>query len=109
MAFVSLENIETQEIIPGFFARLIHTEGVTVGYFTISAGSVLPEHKHIHKQISNVLKGEFEMTVDGETMILRPGNVAVIPSNMPHSGRAISDCVILDVFNPVREDYKLKT
>ena len=108
MAFISLDDISIQELIPGFAAKLIHTDGLTVGYFTITAGSILPEHKHIHEQVSNVLQGEFEMTVAGEIKILKPGDVSVIPSNVPHSGRAITDCVILDVFNPVREDYKMK-
>lgn len=108
MGFMTLENIEQQELIPGFVARLIHTENMTIGYFNIKAGSVLPEHHHVHEQVSNVLSGEFEMNIDGQTQLLTPGQVAVIPSNVPHSGRAVTDCVILDVFNPVREDYKLK-
>ena len=106
MAFISLEDIKNQHLFPGFVAKLIHTDGLTIAYFTIAAGSTLPEHKHIHEQVSNILEGEFEMTIDGETMILKPGTVAVIPSNTPHAGKAITDCIILDVFNPVREDYK---
>ncbi len=108
MGFLTLENIEQQELIPGFTARLIHTENMTIGYFNIKAGSVLPQHYHVHEQVSNVLSGEFEMNIDGQSQLLTPGQVAVIPSGVPHSGRAVTDCVILDVFNPVREDYKLK-
>ncbi|MBK8055909.1 MAG: cupin domain-containing protein [Saprospiraceae bacterium] len=108
MGFLTLENIKQQELIPGFTARLIHTENMTIGYFNIKAGSVLPEHYHVHEQVSNVLSGEFEMNIDGQSQLLTPGQVAVIPSGVPHSGRAVTDCVILDVFNPVREDYKLK-
>lgn len=108
MGFLTLEKIKQQELIPGFTARLIHTENMTIGYFNIKAGSVLPEHYHVHEQVSNVLSGEFEMNIDGQSQLLTPGQVAVIPSGVPHSGRAVTDCVILDVFNPVREDYKLK-
>ncbi|MEY3423164.1 MAG: hypothetical protein RIR48_3494 [Bacteroidota bacterium] len=108
MGFVNLQDIQEQELIPGFHARLIHTNQLTIGYFQIKAGSVLPEHQHVHEQISNVLSGEFEMSINGEMKVLAPGQVAVIPSNVPHSGRAITDCVIMDVFNPVREDYKMK-
>jgi len=46
------------------------------------------------------------MTVAGETRLLEPGMVAVIPPEARHSGRALADCYILDVFYPVREDYR---
>ncbi len=46
------------------------------------------------------------MTLDGEVRQLEAGTVAVIPSNVKHSGLALSDCKITDVFYPVREDYK---
>jgi len=106
MPFIQLDQCPEKELIPGFHAKLIHTEGLSVGYFSIKAGSTLPEHHHIHEQISNVLEGEFEMTVGTITQLLKPGMVAVIPSMAVHSGKAVTDCYILDVFNPVREDYK---
>jgi len=106
MAFIPLDQTPEKELIPGFQAKLIHTDGLTVGYFRIKAGSILPEHHHIHEQISNVLEGEFEMTLDGTTQLLKPGMVAVIPAMTVHSGKAVTDCYILDIFNPVREDYK---
>jgi quercetin dioxygenase-like cupin family protein len=46
------------------------------------------------------------MTVDGQTQILTPGMVAAIPGNVPHSGRALTNCRIIDVFYPIREDYQ---
>jgi len=106
MPFIQLDQSAEKELIPGFQAKLIHTDGLTVGYFRIKAGSTLPEHHHMHEQISNVLEGEFEMTLDGITQLLKPGTVAVIPSMTVHSGKAVTDCYILDIFNPVREDYK---
>ena len=53
-----------------------------------------------------VVAGKFEMTLDGETLQLEKGKVAVIPANAKHSGRALTDCEIMDVFYPVREDYR---
>ena len=49
--------------------------------------------------------GRFEITVDGETVVAEAGDCVVIRPNALHSGRAITDCLILDVFAPVREDY----
>lgn len=106
MPFLELARIAEREMMPGFRARFVHGERTTCAHWTISAGAELPEHAHPHEQVSNVITGRFEMTIDGETQNLEPGSVAVIPPGARHRGRALTDCVILDVFSPVREDYR---
>jgi quercetin dioxygenase-like cupin family protein len=106
MSIVDLDKLPKKEIVPGFLGSMIHTDQVTVAYFDIKAGSILPEHHHVHEQISSLIKGEFELTIDGKIHQLKPGKVAVIPSNIPHSGKAITDCTIIDVFSPTRDDYR---
>lgn len=105
MSFKNLDNIEPKAIIPGYSFRFVHTEKMTLAYVSAKAGSPLPEHAHHHEQVTNVLEGEYELIVGGETRRLKPGDIAVIPSQTPHSGVAITDCRLLDVFCPVREDY----
>jgi quercetin dioxygenase-like cupin family protein len=46
-----------------------------------------------------------EFIVGGEKQIIKPGQTAFIPSNVPHSGRTLTDCEIIDIFMPVREDW----
>ena len=53
-----------------------------------------------------MMEGEFELTVDGQPYHLRPGDVYVIPGDVPHSGRALTDCRIIDVWHPCRDDYR---
>lgn len=106
MPFTDLLNVPKKEILPGFTAQMIHMENMTYSWVTVKAGSILPEHSHPHEQISTLIQGHFEMTISGETNLLKEGQVAVIPSDALHSGKALTDCVILDVFSPVREDYK---
>ena len=103
---LTLTDIEPFEISRGFTARMFHTDTMTLAYVDIEAGAELPEHAHFHEQVANVLEGEFEFVLGGKTMVLRPGEVLVIPSNVPHSGRALTHCRILDVFHPVREDFR---
>lgn len=106
MTFYTLDQMSTREIVPGYRAKFIHSEGMTLAYWEVEKGAALPEHSHPHEQIANVLEGEFELTVDGESRVLAPGQVAVIPSDVPHSGRAITACRLLDAFQPAREDYR---
>ena len=101
-----IAEIEPKEIIKGFNARFVHTETMTIAYWDVEAGSEIPLHHHIHEQVSQILEGEFEMNIGGKTKIHKPGSILVIPSNVEHSGKAITACKILDIFNPVREDYK---
>ncbi|MCW5922942.1 MAG: cupin domain-containing protein [Saprospiraceae bacterium] len=94
------------EISKGFTARLIHSDTMTLAYVDVDAGADLPEHSHHHEQVLNMLEGRFELVVGGRAYILEAGDVFAIPSNAPHSGRALTQCRILDVFNPVREDFR---
>lgn len=106
MPYINLQDIPSKEIIPGYNVRFVHTDNMTFAYWKIRKGEPLPEHSHENEQVANVTKGKFELTLDGETKVLEKGQVAVIPSNAVHSGKAITDCEIIDVFYPVREDYK---
>jgi quercetin dioxygenase-like cupin family protein len=106
MAFVNMVELNEKEVIPGYYGRAIHTGTMTFMYWTVAEGAIIPEHSHLHEQVANVLKGKFELTVNGETQLLEPGKVAVIPPHAVHGGRAITGCELLDVFLPEREDYK---
>lgn len=106
MPFVNTATLNTKEVIPGYTGRTIHTGTLTLMYWTVEAGAAMPLHTHLHEQVSHVLEGQFELTVGEETQLLSPGIVAVIPPHVPHGGRAITRCELLDIFNPEREDYK---
>lgn len=105
-AFFNFDDIAVKEIAPGFFSKLIHTDTNTVNFIEVAAGCSVPLHRHIHQQMSFVLKGIFEMTVNGESKQLDNGQYCIIPSNVEHGGIAITDCRLIDIFSPVREDYK---
>jgi quercetin dioxygenase-like cupin family protein len=101
-----LKDITARELVPGIFAKLIHGKSLTLSVVDIKNGSVLPEHHHVHEQITFILEGELEMTIGGKTNLLTAGTVHVILSNVPHSAIAKTDCKVIDAFSPVREDYK---
>ncbi|HMU48109.1 MAG TPA: cupin domain-containing protein [Chitinophagaceae bacterium] len=102
----NLNNIPYKELAPGILSKLVHGKKSTLSVVDIKQGSILPEHKHKHEQITFIVEGELEMMIKGKKYLLTAGSVHVIPSNFPHSAKAITDCRVIDVFSPVREDYK---
>ncbi len=104
MQYFNLSEIECKEPVSGFKARFVHSENITLAYWDIEAKASLPEHSH--EQITNVIEGEIELIVDGEARILEPGSVLVVPPDEVHSGKAVTNCRIIDVFYPIREDYR---
>lgn len=106
LIFGRFDDIVTKEIAPGFFSKLIHSKANTINFIEVKAGCTVPRHKHFHQQYSFVIEGKFEMTVNDIPQVLEPGIFAAIPSDAWHSGIAITDCKLIDIFSPVREDYR---
>lgn len=104
MSYISLDTIPDTEIFPGFIAKIIHTssQNLTLVYVRVQAGTLLPEHAHPQEQVTNVISGQLEITIAGETQILEPGKVATIAPHAVHSAQALTDCYLLDVFHPMR-------
>lgn len=104
--FHLFNDIETKEIAPGFFSKLIHTATNTINFIEVKKGSLIPRHRHINEQCSFAIEGKFELTVNDIPQTIEPGLFAIIPPNVWHSGIAVTDCKLIDIFSPAREDYK---
>ena len=106
MLCYNLYNIETKQPFKGAHLRCLHSDNMTIAYWQFDSGARLPEHSHHYEQITSVMGGSFELTVGGNSLNLQAGSVVVIPPDTLHSARAITGCFVIDVFHPVREDYK---
>lgn len=106
MAFIDTNQIPHLKIWDGIHGAILHTDTLTFGHIIVEDGSVLPEHHHVHEQWTHILEGQLEFTVGGETRILTQGITAYVPSNVPHSGRALTKVKLIDCFQPVREDFR---
>jgi quercetin dioxygenase-like cupin family protein len=90
-----------------FDVRFISTDNITVAFNSLKAGAEVPMHEHVHETIDHIQSGMLEMTIGDETIIMHAGMVARVPSNIPHSARALTDCKVVNIFYPVREDFKV--
>jgi quercetin dioxygenase-like cupin family protein len=66
--------------------------------------TVLPHHSHPDaEQCVVVTSGSIELTIGDETQVLKPGDIAVIPRDVTHSGRSIEgEATFIEVFAPLR-------
>jgi quercetin dioxygenase-like cupin family protein len=102
----SIKNIASKEIVPGITGYYAHGDKQTFGYVEIKKGSVVPEHHHVQEQVTYIIEGQLNMMIGGEPCSLTAGMYHIIPSHMPHSALAVTDCRVIDTFSPVREDYR---
>ena len=103
---MNIPDIKQKEIVKGYQGRFVHMETFTLAFWEVEAGAEIPIHSHVHEQTTQIIEGQFEMSVDGFTTIYTPGMLVTIPSFAKHGGKAITACKLSDVFCPVREDYK---
>jgi quercetin dioxygenase-like cupin family protein len=87
-----------EEVLPGITRQVVNGERQTLVRYVYQPGSVFPIHHHPEEQITVVVSGEIEFEVDGASVVLTAGQVAVIPSNVPH-GAWVTGPEVVETFN----------
>lgn len=96
---VDWTTVEANEVFPGIVRQALTTDTSTIVRYTYHTGSVFPIHQHPEDQVTLVHSGEIEFTVGGETVVLRAGQIAIIPGDTPHGARVIKrETVVADNF-----------
>jgi quercetin dioxygenase-like cupin family protein len=92
--------------------RLITGDRMMLAHVYLDKGCVVPKHSHDNEQLTYILEGalRFWLGEDGqEEVIVRAGEVLVIPPNLPHRAEALEDTLDVDIFSPPRQDWLDKT
>ena len=103
MPFVDVRQIDPVERRPGWRGRTFHSPSMTFAHWEFDAGSTIHEHGHPQEEVWQVIEGELEVTVGGETQVAGPGMAAIVPAGVSHSVRAITDGRAIVTDWPVRE------
>lgn len=101
-----IKHIKPKELVEGITGYYAHGARMTLGYVELKKGSTIPMHHHEQEQITYIIEGELDMVIDDVPFLLTAGMYHVIIANTPHSAVARTDCKVIDVFSPVREDYR---
>ncbi len=92
--------------------RLVTSERMMLAHVYLEKGCIVPKHSHENEQITYVLEGALHFWIgedEKEEIVVRAGEVLVIPSNVLHKAEALEDTLDVDIFSPPRQDWLDKT
>ncbi len=104
MPVVDTSTLKVVERLPGWYGRYFHSPSMTFAHYMVKSGSSIHEHFHPQEEVWNVIDGEVELTIDGETTIAHAGMAGIVPGNVRHSVRALTDGRAIIVDYPIRHD-----
>lgn len=102
-------DLPREQINASIVRQFISSERVTVARFELRRSGIVPRHAHENEQVSYILSGALRFVFDDREVIVRGGEVIQIPPNVPHAAEVVEDCVAIDVFSPIRQDWIDKT
>ncbi|MGD0364643.1 MAG: cupin domain-containing protein [Bryobacteraceae bacterium] len=105
MPFVDTTSLRVIERLPGWHGRYFHSPNMTFAHYDFLSGASIHEHFHPQEEVYEVIAGELEVTIDGVAEIVRPGLVAIVPSNARHSVKALTDGRAIVVDYPYRPGF----
>jgi len=104
MPFVDTSQLDVLERLPGWYGRYFHSSSMTFAHYEFVRGASIHEHFHPQEEVYEVIEGELELIIDGVAEIARPGVVGIVPANVRHSVRALTDGRAIIVDHPLRRD-----
>ena len=113
MAELSLhrwDDMPREELSDTIGRRLISGDQAMIAHVYLKEGAVVPRHEHHNEQVTYILEGALEFSFDDrDDIVVRAGEVLLIPGGVPHAALALEDTLDVDVFCPPREDWLAKT
>ena len=102
--YVNVDSVTPVEFLPGLGFRPVLGQRGMANFVSFEPGTEAPRHVHEEEQIVIVLEGELTFDLDGDVRTMRRGDVAVVPSWVPHAAWTTdSRCLEIDVFCPPRQ------
>ncbi len=105
MKHYRLNQIPEEKVTDLLSRRFFSGEKITFAFLTLKKGCVVPQHQHDSEQFSYCMSGSLRFVIGGEELLLKAGELVVIPSNVPHQAVADEDFTGIDVFSPIRKDW----
>ena len=102
---IRLQDMPVEHLNPLIDRQFVAGDRSMLARIVLRKGAIVPMHSHDNEQITYVLEGALKFVIEGKDVVVRSGEILVIPSNLPHGAEALEDTVDLDIFCPPREDW----
>lgn len=104
--FIENHSIEWENMAPGIRRKIMaYDEQVMMVRVEFEKGGIGTVHQHPQVQVTNVESGVFEIEIDNAKKILKSGDAFYVPSGTMHGAVCLEAGVLIDIFNPMREDF----
>ena len=105
---INWSNVPSEEVNPSMKRKIVSGEKLMIARMNFKDGFLVPLHHHVHEQVTQVISGKMRFWFGAnkeQTMDLNPGDVIVIPSNLPHEALMMGDVEEIDTWAPPRQDW----
>ena len=108
VTFYRWDDMPKERVTDVISRRLVTADRMMLAHVYLDKGAKVPQHSHDNEQLTYILEGALHFWIGAdrsEEVIVRAGEVLVIPSNVPHEAVALEDTLDVDVFSPPRQDW----
>ena len=100
------KDVEPQDQGNGVVRRVLaYNKDLMCVENTFAKGAVGALHHHPHTQITYVVSGKFEFEIDGVKKVVTAGDTMLKMNDVIHGCVCLEEGILLDIFNPMREDF----
>lgn len=100
-----LASMIPEVLNPKMTRRMLWGDRLMAALIEFKAGFVVPTHQHENEQLTYCISGTMRFFFSDRELVLRGGEVLLIPGNVPHGAEMMEDVVEIDFFSPPRQDW----
>lgn len=102
---VSWSEVPKEQLTPVIHRQIVTGAQAMAGMITLQKGAHVPRHSHVSEQLTYVFEGALRFLIEGKEIMVKAGEILVIPAWVEHEATAVEHTVELDIFSPIRQDW----
>ena len=104
--FIVSSEIEWEKVDEGVERKILgYDDEVMMVCVRFEKGAIGSLHHHVHRQITYVQAGSFEVTINDNKKVLQQGDCFFVAPDLVHGVVALEEGSLVDVFTPARQDF----